>query len=303
MSGIKEELYPLVKDILRKEDYEMKIKEIQKETGELVNEDCAAFLLIDRLGRNSLPYSRISETNDGDDASFFLTVDEIICTRSIDTKNSQSKIAELSASDETGKCKLVLLGKHVEIIEDGLVSKGSKLKVVNAHVKVNENGIELTLGWWGMLELNPASVPNVKTSQTLKELLGSKFGKKFYDIETLNTLSEKSIVSVNATITDMKKMRKFTRKDGGEGKVANLKIDDGTGSVSVVLWGSAADFVDGLEIGDYIELSKVRVKKNEKISETGLEKGLDKGLGKGLEKGLELHSISGTSIRKLNANQ
>jgi len=287
MNALNEELYTLVKDVLTREDYDIKIKEIQNELGGLVNDECAAFLLVDMIGKNCLPYSNLSEVHDGEDSSFFLTVDEIIRTRTIATKNSQCRISELLVSDGSRKCKLVLLGKHAEVVEDGLVSRGCKLKVVNAHVKINENELELTLGWWGAVEVNPEVnqqiITNVKTSQRLKEVFGLKFARRFYDIETLSTLSEKTVVCINATITDMKKMRKFIRKDGGEGKVANLKIDDGTGSVDVVLWGSAADFVDGLEIGDNVEVSKVRIKKN--------------------ENGLELHSITGTSIKKLNINQ
>ncbi len=280
MPVTKDDLYILVKDVMRREVYEEKIGQLIEEHGGLINEDCAAFIVVDMAGCNSVPYFDLADVADGIDATVFLKVDGIVSVRTIKTKSSYVRIAELRASDKTGKCSLVLLGKHAESVDDGAIAKGANIKVVNAHVKVGDKEPELSVGWWGAVELEPAIRAHSKPPAKLRESFGIKVEKKFYNIDALSSLPEKTVVCVKATATDKREKRMFARKDkGGEGKVANLTLDDGTGYIGLVLWGSAADLADDIEVGDVVEVTKVRVKKG--------------------AKGNELHSISGTAVRKV----
>lgn len=51
-------------------------------------------------------------------------------------------------------------------------------------------------------------------------------------------------VSLRGEVTAISPVRTFDRRDGSQGRVCNLTVSDGTGSVRVVLWDDDVDLVD-----------------------------------------------------------
>ncbi len=72
-----------------------------------------------------------------------------------------------------------------------------------------------------------------------------------HDIEELEAGQE---ATVEGRIIDLGSVRTFSKKNG-QGKVRNVRIDDGTGSLKVVFWGDKAEEVDErFETGDEIKV-------------------------------------------------
>ncbi len=78
------------------------------------------------------------------------------------------------------------------------------------------------------------------------------------DAIKINDISlEKKNVCFIGKVTDVDRVREFSREDGSRGRVANILVSDDTGSIRVVLWDELADLVkvDEVKIGQVIEAS------------------------------------------------
>ena len=78
MHRSKEQLYQEIKDIKSKDEFEKEIDKIQEEYDRLLDEDTAALLIVDKLGRNKQNISKINELEPRDDL-------EILYVEYIDT--------------------------------------------------------------------------------------------------------------------------------------------------------------------------------------------------------------------------
>ncbi len=89
-------------------------------------------------------------------------------------------------------------------------------------------------------------------------------------------VSGMSGVSLNLRVLRVYPVRTFTRKQGGEGKVANVLCSDTTGSIRLTLWSQHTKIISDREIeeGDIIRVINCRVK-------TGLREQLELHLGVG----------------------
>jgi len=73
----KDELYKLVKDIKSREDFEKEIKKLIESYNNLIDEDAAALLIVDKLGRNKQHILGISELRPNMDCTIFGKVERI----------------------------------------------------------------------------------------------------------------------------------------------------------------------------------------------------------------------------------
>ena len=95
-------------------------------------------------------------------------------------------------------------------------------------------------------------------------------------ITVRDLVSGMSGVSLNLKVLRVYPVRTFTRKQGGEGKVANLSCADATGVIRVTFWDKHTQVIEDREIdeGDIIRVINCRVK-------TGLREQLELHLGVG----------------------
>ncbi len=91
------------------------------------------------------------------------------------------------------------------------------------------------------------------------DLLKNK--EKFYKISDIK--SEMRNFSLKARVSSITPLRKFTKKDGTEGRVCNLIIIDGTGEARVPLWDKQIDITeDAIKPGDVIHLKNISSRQN-----------------------------------------
>ncbi len=95
-------------------------------------------------------------------------------------------------------------------------------------------------------------------------------------IQVRDLVAGMSGVSLNLRVQRVFPVRTFTRKQGGEGKVANLLCSDPTGSIRLTMWSQHTKAIEDREIeeGDIIRVINCRVK-------TGLREQLELHLGVG----------------------
>ena len=108
----------------------------------------------------------------------------------------------------------------------GLISKEG-----SAHIIANELGVKLFDQVQGRLQI--------------KNILAG-----MRDVEAVGKVQHTSPITV------------FTRKDGNQGKVANVVIADETGSIRVVLWGSHADTISSINKDAILKVSSGYIREN-----------------------------------------
>ena len=241
----KNELYEKIKDLKTKEEFEEEIKKIIQEYDNLLDEDTAALLLVDKLGRND-SITKISDLEPGMECTITGTVTEIGEIREFNKKNGGTGfVTNLVLKDDAGTCKLALWHGDVGLVKDGKIKNGTELKIVNGYVKKGYYGIEINVGRWGLLEI---------TSNGKKEKIFEKENK------------------VSGTLIETKPSKAFFKDNGEFGFVTDIKVETQKGPKQITLWDDKVKDIQNYKKGEKIQLENLVTKDRNGKKETHLNR-------------------------------
>ena len=155
-------------------------------------------------------------------------------------KGREGKLANMILSDDTGEIRVVLWTENIKFLKK--ISEGDVIKINNAEVKQGFREDELHM------KLD-------STIQKLDEKDFETFPKYDDKITNIEDIKGDMQVNVVARILRIPKIRTFN-KNGKEGKVLSLEIQDKTGKIQFTLWNRDTDIVEDLELkeGDSIKI-------------------------------------------------
>jgi len=241
----KDEFYEKIKDFKTKEEFEQEIKKLRKEYDDLFDEETIAWLIVDKLGRNTCNTCKITDLTVGMECTVTGVVNSIAETKSFNRKNgSTGKVVNLEISDETGVCRLVLWDKNVELVENNILKTGDRVKIVNGYVKNGLNGVEINVGRWGAVEI---------LTDEKNKLLDNKNN-------TIDEEEKQLCSTITGRIVEIQPTRAFFRDNGELGFVTNVKLKNREGVRVVTLWGEKVKEIQGFKPGDMVELYNVELK-------------------------------------------
>jgi len=155
---------------------------------------------------------------------------------------------EAMLADERECVRAVLWGGAAET----QLHRGDVLEVRRARVKDGRSGPELHLD---------ASTPITTSNKTVQ----------WEPCPTpLSELKVGQMCCVEGVVSGIGEMRTFTRKDGTEGRMAEVYLSEGKTRVRVVLWDECADIVERLDFGDVIRVLFCHVREGPELSTTRL---------------------------------
>jgi replication factor A1 len=171
MHKTKSELIELISDIKTKKEIEKEIETRYKTYGGLVDRDTVTFLLVDELGRNKQSITKIVHLTPNSDFTVIGRVLSISDSKSFKRKNGTAgKVVNLDIADDTGTCRLVLWNGDTDLLKNKEIQQGTWLKIINGYTKPGyRGGIEINLGRWGLLEVEPSDIPSEKELQNKRE--------------------------------------------------------------------------------------------------------------------------------------
>lgn len=150
---------------------------------------------------------------------------------------SEGKVGRLVLEEGGARINLVLWDDRVE--EFGEIERGTRIRVISGNVRTGNTGSpEVHVGWDTAIQIvkkndKPVdAVPYWTKAGNLKDSMGS--------------------VNVAALATQVSEERSFVRRDGSEGKVRSLLLEDETGTVRLSLWDDDADKAEEIEEGTMI---------------------------------------------------
>ncbi|RLF28591.1 MAG: hypothetical protein DRN08_03285 [Thermoplasmata archaeon] len=243
MRKTKEQLYELIEDLKTREEFEEEIKKRFLEYEKLLDEDIIALFIVDELGRNKQAICRICDLKPDMNCTLFGRVVSVSESRVFRRKNgSQGRVINLEICDDTGSCRLVLWNKDVEQIKDKNIKIGSVVKIVNGYTKKGFSGIEIHLGKWSLLEVNPKGASGFSTSSKVADSLSSE---------------------IIGFLTYVEPTHAFFRDDGSFGFVTNIGVKTADGKEKkLVLWGERVREIQSFKIGDMIRIKNVDIRWN-----------------------------------------
>jgi replication factor A1 len=244
MHKSKEQLYSEIKDIKTKDEFEKEIDKIKKEFDDLLDDDTIALLIIDELGRNKENISKINNLEPNSESTVFGKVTKINESRKFNRKNGTTgRVVNLELTDETGKCRLALWDKDVELVKNKTIKEGTNLKIINGYIKDGFSGIEINVGRWGLIEIEPEITPDYNKEKVIER----------------KTIKGK-IVKIEPT-------RAFFKDDGKFGFVTNINLETQKDIKQITVWGEKVKEIQKLKQGDSIEIKDIDAREKNGVKE------------------------------------
>jgi len=236
-----DQLYEKISDIQTKKEFISDIKNIQKQYDDLLDEYTAGLIIVDKLGRNKDSITKIKDLEPGMECTIEGKITNIGETHVFNKKNGLTgQVINLDITDETDTCKLVLWHKDVELVKNKKITVGSTVKIINGYVKQNQNGKEINVGRWGIIEIQEN---NKETSSTN---------------------------SITGEILEIKPSKAFFRDNGEFGFVTNIKIKTKNEIIKITLWDEKVKEIQKYKTGDKIQIENITFKQKNGVKELHL---------------------------------
>ena len=152
----------------------------------------------------------------------------------------EGKVLNIILADDTGEIRTVFWTENIKMVKK--ISEGDIAKINNVEVKDGYRSKEV--------HLNPRS-----TIKKLSEKDYKDFPKYDEEITNITDIKEDMQVNIIARIIRIPRIRKFDR-NGGEGKVLSLELEDETGIISYTLWNNDVSLIADLKLeeGDSVKI-------------------------------------------------
>ncbi len=145
---------------------------------------------------------------------------------------SEGKVTRLTLEEGGARISLVLWDDQVD--EYGGIERGTRIRVIGGNVKTGNMGSpEVHVGWYTAVQI-------IKKNDKPMEAVP-------YWTKIGNLREGMSSVNVAALATQISEERQFVRRDGSEGKVRSVLLEDESGTVRLSLWDEDADKAEEMD--------------------------------------------------------
>ena len=166
--------------------------------------------------------------------------------KSFKTRKGQSgEVCNVQLKDNTGEMKAVFWTQNIKLLKN--VNEGDIIQIKDVDIKDGYSGLEANL--------RPRS-----TVVHLEED-SSKFPVYNEDITNIEDIQNDTKVNIIARIIRISTIRSY-EKNGKEGKVATIELQDRTGQISYTLWNNNVEIIKdlNLEDGDTVKIIQAQAR-------------------------------------------
>ena len=253
------EKYNQIKDYMSEDEFLDEMNKLKKENSEVsfMNEETFADQIVGRYveseneiltEREEYSSDNIGLLEDGDkDKSFTGVVKTISNPRSFKTRKGNSgKVCNVDVEDKTGKIRVVLWTENIKHLKN--ISEGDIVHVGGVDIKDGYSGLEATMRPRSIFEKAVDADPSDYPTYT-------------EEITPIKDVQADTTVNIIARITRIPPVRTYN-KNGKDGKVASLELQDASGTISYTLWNNNVDLIQSLELndGDTVKILQAQVR-------------------------------------------
>ena len=138
-----------VKDLVTYDEFRGRMSDTVSKFGGLLTEDVAALLVLEELGRYEVIYDSISDIQPDQTVRVRGEVLRVSPVREFRKKERLGRVANVTISDGTGECRLVLWDEDTELVSNGALKTGGNLRVINGYARMTDFGLEISKGRYG----------------------------------------------------------------------------------------------------------------------------------------------------------
>lgn len=247
---IKDE-YEKIKDKISYEDFQKKMEEYKKENADVsfIDDISIAHMVVgDYITEKNEPTEevkdlwKIKDLETGKQHINLLgRVMSISNVKKFTSKKGRDgKLANLILADETGRIRVVFWTENIKLMDK--FHEGDVVQINDVEVKQGFRDDETHLNIQSSLEkMNPTDYPNLPP-----------YNDK---ITPLSEIKGDMEVNVVARVVRIPRIRSFDR-NGRDGKVASLELQDKSGSIQFTLWNKDTNLIEDLDLkeGDAIKV-------------------------------------------------
>ncbi|MFC4552890.1 MULTISPECIES: single-stranded DNA binding protein [Halorussus] len=220
------------------EEFRETVEEKVEQMGGLADEETAAMLVAHELDDEGGEVNSVADVEPGmEEVKFVAKVVSVGDVRTFERDDEEAedgRVLNVEVADETDSVRITFWDKQADGAEEAL-EPGDVLRIAG-RPKDGYNGVEVNVN---KAEPDDETEIDVQIQDT-------------YRVEDLSLgLSD---VNLRGKLLDTDSIRTFSRDDGSEGRVSNLKVGDETGRIRVTLWDEQADLAEELDPGISVEV-------------------------------------------------
>ena len=252
------ELYNKVKDQISEEDFFKRMEEFKQQESEnpFLTDFSLAEMVVGELHTEEVEVvsqkpefaiDTIDKLEKGSrDVTIAGRVISISNPRSFKTRKGKSgEVCNVELQDNTGKIRTVFWTQNIKLLKN--VSEGDIIQIKEVDIKEGYSGLEANL--------RPRSTV-IKLEED-----PSKYPAYEEDITKIADIQPETKVNIIARIIRIPTVRSY-EKNGKEGKVASLELQDDSGQISYTLWNKNVELITdlGLEDGDTVKILQAQAR-------------------------------------------
>ncbi|MDL2271379.1 replication protein A, partial [Methanobrevibacter sp. OttesenSCG-928-I08] len=253
------EEYEKIKDKVSEEEFQEEMESLRKEYDDvsfMEDIDLARMVVGKHVTEKNETISnkeehatdKISKLENGNTVNIIGRVMSISNPKTFVTKkdNRPGKLCNLKIADDTGDIRVVFWTENIKLLKK--VNEGDVIQIKKVDIKDGYRGLEGSL--------QPRSTLNKLDKDDFTE-----FPEYSEPITYIEDLEPDTQVNVIARIIRIPSVRTFN-KNGKEGQVVSLELQDATGKTSYTLWNKDVTLIDSLELkeGDSVKILAAQVR-------------------------------------------
>ncbi|MCD6468679.1 MAG: hypothetical protein J7L32_05175 [Thermoplasmata archaeon] len=240
MHSKSEELYEHIKDLMTEDEFKSEITKRSQDVDGLLDDEAIALLILDEMGRNKKHISAIKDLKPDEECTVFGKVVSIDEPLEFKRRNgSKGRVVNIKIADNTGSCILALWDDDVDLV-GSTIQVGSTIKVVNGYTKERNSEIEVNVGRWGSIEVEPSDAP---------------------------IISNHSENQIKGRVVKKEGTRPYFKDNGEFGFVRTVMLENEEGLKKIILWGEHTKTIESIDIGEKIVITNVHRKLNNGCNE------------------------------------
>ncbi|WP_458454568.1 OB-fold nucleic acid binding domain-containing protein [Methanobrevibacter sp.] len=257
MSAEIQEKYDKVKDQISQQEFLNKMEEFRQQESEnpFMTDDSLADMVVglyvteevEAISDNIEEFKPINELEKGSrDVTVGGRVVSISNPRSFKTRKGQSgEVCNVELKDNSGEIRTVFWTQNIKLLKN--VNEGDIIQITKVDIKEGYSGLEANL--------------RPRSSVTHLPEDPSRFPAYEEEITNIADIAPETKVNIIARIVRIPTIRSY-EKNGKEGKVASLELQDGSGQISYTMWNKNVELIDdlGLEDGDTVKILQAQAR-------------------------------------------